>query len=271
MNRNVSRILTTERRALIAQIVAQQGAVRTTALVQRFNLSPTTARRDLIVLEKQGLLRRVHGGAIAVGKTTPATVMPESVSPAKPSPPESADPAEVRIGRAAANMVSDGQTVFLGAGRLPLAAAQQLIAHRSDLTIVTNGLDVAHWVATHKPASQTLILTGGQAEERGLGLLGQLVQSSLANLRPNHVILELGGISPVEGLTDDSLARAETAHLLFETGAQVILLAPPERVGRVAAAYVAAASELDVLITTREAPASILWDLSEADVQVVLV
>jgi DeoR family transcriptional regulator of aga operon len=164
-------------------------------------------------------------------------------------------------------MIGSGETIFLGPGRLPLEVARCL-SGLSQLTIVTNGLDVAHWVATN--TSHTLIVTGGQVEGGGEGLVGQLTRAALSSLRAERAILELDGISAVGGLTDDDLPQAEIAQMLLEIGSEVIALVPVERVGRVAAAYIAPVSEADVVVTAREAPSAFLWDLSEAGVQVVL-
>lgn len=246
--------LTAERRAAIVKMVTQEGSARAAELAAHFGVNTATIRRDLGVLEDQGAVRRVRGGAVPVEA-------------------EAEDDGgflttqEARIGQAVAEMVADGETIFLGPGRLSVGVARCLIAH-SRLTIITNGLDVAHWVATNTP--HTLIVTGGQVEGRDLGLVGQLTRTALAGLRADHVILELGGVSAVGGLTDDSLPQAETAQLLLELGSQVIILVPVERVGRVAAAYIAPVSEADVVVTAREAPSPFLWDLSESGVKVVL-
>jgi DeoR/GlpR family transcriptional regulator of sugar metabolism len=247
--------LTAERRAAIARMVAQNHAVRVTDLAVRFDVNVSTIRRDLNALEEQRAVRRVHGGAVAVEE-----ISSESVA-ALPGVQEA------RIGQAVADMVEDGETVFLGPGRLTLEVARGLAA-RSRLAIVTNGLEVAHWVAMH--TSHTLIVTGGQAVGHDLGLVGQLTRAALATLRADYVILELGGVSAVEGLTDDSLPQAELARTLLETGAQTIVLVPPERMGRVAAAYIAPASDADVVVTAREVPSPVLWDLSESGVRIVL-
>lgn len=243
--------LTANRRAAIAEIVTQDGAARVADLVSRFGVNAATIRRDLKALEEQGQVQRVHGGAVAVKE-----------SARKPSTTQ-----EERIGQAVAGMIADGETIFLGPGRLPLAVARCL-ATRSRLTVVTNGLEVAHWVAAH--TQHTLIVTGGQAEGRGMGLMGQLARSALSGLRADRVILELGGVSAVGGLTDDSLQQAEIAQLLLEIGSQTIILVSPERAGQVAAAHIAPASDADIVVTAREAPSPPLWDLSEAGVRVVL-
>jgi len=247
--------LTVERRAAIARMVAQDGAARVAELVARFGVHAATIRRDLRALEERGAVQRVHGGAVAVEEAVPASV---STSPETP---------EARIGQAVAAMIADGETVFLGPGRLPLEVARCLAA-RSRLTIVTNGLHVAHWVAAN--TLHTLIITGGQVEGRDPGLVGQLTRAALSSLRADHVILELGGVSAVEGLTDDSLPQAEIARMLLEVGSQVVVLVSAERVGRVAAACIAPASDADVIVTAREAPSPVLWDLSQLGVRIVL-
>jgi DeoR/GlpR family transcriptional regulator of sugar metabolism len=236
-------------------MVARNGAARVVELSARFDVHAATIRRDLNALDEQGRVQRVHGGAVAV----------EEVAPGSARAPAGTPPA--RIGQAAADMVADGETVFLGPGRLPLAVARCLAA-RSRLTIVTNALDVAHWVAAHTP--HTLIVTGGQVEGRDLGLVGQLTRAALSNLRADHLILELGGVSATGGLTNDSLPQAELARTLLDIASQVVVLVPADRVGRVAAAYIAPASDADVLVTAREAPSPFLWDLSEFGVRIVL-
>ena len=244
--------LTAARRAAIARKVTQNGDARVADLADQFRVNTATIRRDLAALEEQGQVQRVHGGAVAVKE--PAT---ESAPTAQ----------ESRIGQAAAQMMADGETIFLGPGRLPLEAARCLTT-RSPLTIITNGLEIAHWVATNTP--HRLIVTGGQAEGRDGGLVGQLARESLSNLRADRVILELDGVSAVDGLTHDSLPQAEVARLLLEIGSQIVILVSPERVGQAAAVYVAPVSDADVVVTAREASSHPLWDLSESGVRVVL-
>lgn len=173
----------------------------------------------------------------------------------------------MRIGQAVAEMIDEGETIFLGPGELTLEVARSLEAH-SRITVLTNGLAIAHWLAVH--TKHRLIITGGQVENRDLALVGQLARDALSNLRADRVVLELGGVSALEGLTQDSLPQAEIAEILMEAGSKIVILVPPERVGRVAAARVASVTSADVIVTAREAPSAYLWDLSEVGVEIVL-
>ena len=247
--------LTAERRSAISQVVTVGGVARVADLAAQFRVNVATIRRDLQDLEQRGEVQRVRGGAVAVGRDASARADAQALTK------------ESRIGQAVVDTIADGETVFLGPGELPLAAARAL-GKRSRITVVTSSLEAAHWVA--KNTEHALIITGGQVERRDLGMVGRLTRAALASLRADHVILELGVVSPVEGLTDDSLSQAEIAQMLLETGARVTILVLEERVGRVAAAYIAPASEADVIVTSREVPSSVLWDLSELGVQIVL-
>ncbi len=249
--------LTVERRDAMADLVARQGAARVSELAERFQVSPTTVRRDLETLEQRGTVERVHGGAVAV----------RARERRYRSSVRSMPPYTRRIGRAVVDMVDEGETVFLGPGSLSLEVARSL-DDRSRITVVTSGLEIAYWLAVH--TSHRLIITGGQVEGPDLALVGQVTRDALSSLRADRVILELGGVSAVEGLTDDSLPQADIARTVMEAGAIIVAVVPPERVGRVAAVQIAPVTGVDVIVTGREAPSAYLWDLSEVGVEIVL-
>jgi DeoR/GlpR family transcriptional regulator of sugar metabolism len=244
---------TVERRAAISEVLARAGTVEVTDLAARFDVSAPTIRRDLNWLEDQGMARRVRGGAMATNEAASPAAAPGTIP--------------ARLGAAAARLVQDGETIFLGPGRLTLEVARSL-AGRRQLTVVTNGLAVAQEVAAR--SQHTLIVTGGQLERQDLGLEGPLVREALRELRADRIFLELGGVSAVEGLTDDSLPQAEVEGLLLGLGAEVVVLVEPRRVGRVAAVHIAPASDADVIVTAREADSAPLWDLTESGIRVVL-
>jgi DeoR/GlpR family transcriptional regulator of sugar metabolism len=227
-------------------------------LTELFDVDPSTIRRDLNILEERNALQRVHGGAIALDDAKGATVgVRGALSWVE----------QTRLGRTVVDMIPNGETIFLGPGGLCLEVARCL-DRRERLTVVTNSLDVAHWVAEY--TDHTLIVTGGQVEGPHRGMIGELTRAAFSSLRADRLILELGGISAVGGLTDDSLPQAEITSKLFDLGLQIVILVRGERVGRVAAAYIAPVSEADVIVTARDAPSSFLWDLSETGVRIVL-
>lgn len=241
-------MLNAERRTLILELLTQNGSVRVSELATRLNVDPVTIRRDLAQLEAEGRLHRVHGGAVRRELSTPNA--PNNI--------------QRRIAEAAAHFIPHDAVVFLGPG--PLTAELVSFLHQHEhLTIITNSLQVA-WAAAHHEG-HTLHVIGGQAEA-DLGLYGP--DPTLPRVRADWAVLEASGLDAERGLTHDRSAYAGMARALFGLGAQIMVLLPPERVGRVGAIYIAPPEEVDLLITGREASTAALWDLSELGIRVVL-
>lgn len=247
-------MLAAERRQAILKLVKEQGAIHVPDLSERFHTSSSTIRRDLEWLASRGELQRTHGGAVAIEK--PAGTVKETGAAAK------------RIGQAAADLVLPGETVFIGPGPLCQITAQQL-AGRSDVTVITNALEVA-WTL-YQGSDLPLIVTGGPVVRPGGALVGQVALEALESLRADRLIIEVTGVSPLEGLTSDQLPQAEVLRTLLTSVAQVNVLVASDRVGRAGAAWLGQVSDVDVIITGRDAPASIAWDLAETGVKVTLV
>jgi DeoR family transcriptional regulator of aga operon len=247
-------VLAAERRRGILKLVQEQGGVQVAELSQRFRVSPSTIRRDLELLATRGALQRTFGGAVATQAST-ATLG------------DTSDVAR-RIGQAAANLITAGETVFIGPGPLCQATAQHL-CNRSEVTILTNALEVA-WTL-YQDSELPLILTGGPVLRPGGALAGQLAAQAMETLRADRLIVEVAGVSPLEGFTSDQLPQAEMVRLLLKSVSQVVVLTTAERLGRVGAAWIGPVSEADVIITGRDASSAIAWDLSETGVKVTLV
>ncbi|MCL4823246.1 MAG: DeoR/GlpR family DNA-binding transcription regulator, partial [Anaerolineales bacterium] len=122
---------TPERQKQIHSLLERQGRLSVAEIVKQFEISEATARRDLESLASQGKAQRVHGGVIAV----------EQAPPELPILQREGEQTEEKssIGRAAADLIADGETVFLGSGTTVLEAAKHL-RERKNLTVVTNSL-----------------------------------------------------------------------------------------------------------------------------------
>jgi DeoR family transcriptional regulator of aga operon len=250
---------TAERRQTIEKLLREQGAVRVADLSARFGVSPSTIRRDLQKLERQEAIERRYGGAARRDQE------------AEQTPELAGDPLaeeKTRIGQAAANLLSAGETVFLSAGNTALAVACAL-AGRDDLTVITNGLAIAHCLAGQSDVK--LIVVGGLVQRHNSALTGHLVEQALADLHADKVILDVQGISALDGLTCDDLAQLRMAQTLLETVSDLIVVADHTRLGRVCTARIAPVDRADVIVTGRQASNAALWELAELDIKVVLV
>jgi len=242
-------MLKRERQRQILEHLHTEGVVRVTNLAQSLNVNPVTVRRDLAQLEQEGQLQRVHGGAVVRETTLPRSQVSDTAR---------------RIAEAAAKFIPDESVVFLGPGTLTseIVPFLQQYVH---LTVITNALDTAWTLARQR--RHTLHLIGGQVGD-DFGIYSD--PDRLRSIRTELVVVEADGLDAERGLTHDDRAGAGLLRELFSLSAQTLVLLPPERLGKSGALFIAPASEVDILVTGREAGNSPLWDLSELGIRVVL-
>jgi DeoR family transcriptional regulator, aga operon transcriptional repressor len=224
-----------------------------------FEISEATARRDLESLAARGRLQRVHGGAILVRRAAPESPM---LLRSREQPGEKS-----AIGRAAAALVQDGETVFLGSGTTVLEVARAL-RHLQNLTVLTNSLPVLTTLAGQPGI--TLVGLGGILRDSELSLIGHITEQALAEVRADKVVMGIRALSLEQGLTNDYLAETLTDRTILKIGGQVIVVADHTKCGAVAAAYVAPLSVIHTLVTDSETPGDFLDALRAAGITVVV-
>jgi DeoR family fructose operon transcriptional repressor len=254
-------LLTTERRRTIADRIRRQSSVRLRELSEVFQVSDSTIRRDLEQLEKQGLLKRTYGGAVLVEEQAAA-------GGTERGPGAGLSVQARQIGSAAAALVVKGETIYLSAGSLALAVAHQL-ADRTGITVITNALDVAAYLAHHSVLS--IILTGGQLERQEGALVGHVAALALQELRADRAILDVAGISVPDGITGESLSTAQFTRTVIERMPEVIVIADKRKWGRVGPAFLAPLEAIDRIVTSQHAPPAMIWDLSQLGIQIIQV
>ncbi|MFN8644310.1 MAG: dihydroxyacetone kinase subunit DhaK [Candidatus Binatia bacterium] len=189
------------------------GSLRVGDLVEAFEVSDETIRRDLAVLEEQGFLTRTHGGAIAEGvhrETTFQRRAREFVTE------------KDAIARAAAELVEDGSTIILDSGTTMRHFAKHL-RHKRDLVVITNGINNTNELLANP--SLTLVVTGGVVRRATEGATGELAVATLKSLRADHTFIATQGFSAKGGMTYPSFEEVAVKRALIESGAQVTLLA----------------------------------------------
>jgi DeoR family fructose operon transcriptional repressor len=254
-------VLAAERRARILDEVRGTRIVSTEALSRSLAVSGETIRRDLVGLEKQGLLARVHGGAAApsIGTAEEEASFAERAS--------SSREAKDRIGRAAASRVRPGQTVVIDVGTTALAVARAL---PMDLraTVATCSLLVAAELAD-RPNLEILV-SGGRLRSGDMALSNSLAQAFFADLHPDLAFLGSGGVAAGAGLTDYHLDEAMVRRSMVKNAAASFILADSSKLGRVVKHRVVDLSQVTGLITEQEPPADIRSAFDAAGGQVVL-
>ncbi len=248
-----------ERQQLILEAVQDNRQVTVVELSHRFGVSEVTIRRDLGELAAQGMLRRAHGGAVAA-------------IPASPEPPVvqrmiRAESCKQCIGRAAAALISDGDSVFIGSGSTTAYVARHLVGH-TDLTVVTNALTIATELAAAKGV--TLVVTGGMMRASELSLVGHITEQSLREVRVDKVIIGIPAISLQAGMTNDYLPEVMTDRTIIEMAPELIVVADHTKFGKVASAYVAPVERVTTLVTDSETDAETLARLAEIGIRIIV-
>jgi DeoR/GlpR family transcriptional regulator of sugar metabolism len=231
------------RRAQIADLVRQRGVVRVAELADLFRVSEVTIRNDLAQLEKEGQLIRDRGGAI-----TPAQV---SGLLAVEHRSELSREEKRRIGEAAAQLVSPGDTIIMDAGTTVVEMSRHL-STMAGLTVVTNALNV---VAELSAASEAhLILLGGSFHRASSSTLGPLAEQSLDDLVVQKVFLGTQAIDVGVGLTDASIEIAQVKRAMIRAARQVILLADTSKWGRTGFYKIAPLTAVHTIVTDTGIP-----------------
>ncbi len=248
-----------ERRTLILRHIEQARRVTIATICERFQVSEATARRDLSILAEQAKIQRVHGGAIAAIQAPPELPVYQRMA--------EHSAAKQRIGRRAAELIEDGETVFLGSGTTALEVARALPEHL-DLTVITNSLLVLNELIDRPSIS--VIALGGQFRRSELSMIGHITEEALADLRTDKVIIGIHAIGAEDGLTNRDLPEAMTDRRILQAGRQVIVVADHTKLGRVSTVSVAPLSALDTLVTDEAAPPDFVNRVQEQGVRVLL-
>jgi DeoR/GlpR family transcriptional regulator of sugar metabolism len=239
--------------ALLEMIRTRAGA-SVAEIRTEFDVSEATVRRALRRLAASGEIVRTYGGAL----------------PARPlgGVPTTEQVAEkVRIGRVAAALIEDGDTVVIGSGSTALEVARNLIG-RSDLTIITNALDVVG-LLIDLPGIDLIVL-GGLARVGMHSLLGHLTELAACELRADKLVVGIAAFDFRHGLTSDYMPEIVVDRALRAMSREVIIVADSSKCGRVEAALVSSFSEVDVLVSDTDLPNKAQEDISALGVRVVL-
>ncbi len=251
-----------ERRERIRRLIAARQQVSVGELSALLGASPSTIRRDLARLEQEGRLQREHGGATAC-ESTPAAPEPSVLERANEQIED-----KRRIGRAAAQLVADGETVFISSGTTTAEVARCLRG-RTGLIVMTNALNIAHLLLDDPGI--TLVVVGGLLRRSELSLVGPLADQAVRDLRADKVIMGIHALHPDFGLTNDTLLETQTDRAILHCAPQVIIVADHTKLGRVAPSLVAPVTEMHVLVTDRAAPNDVLEALRNRGVRITQV
>lgn len=248
----------TERQQEILGRARRDGRVEVKELADSLEVTPETVRRDLTALERRGLLRRMHGGAIPVERL--------GIEPAVPDREGRMAGQKERIAKAALDELPDGGAIILDAGTTTIRLAEMLPTDR-ELTVVTHGLPIAMVLATR--ANITLHLLGGTVRGRTLAAVGPWAERAMADVYADVAFLGTNGLTVERGLTTPDLAEAGVKRALVAAARRTVVLTDHTKFGRADFAQVAPLSAVDTVITDLDLDPELADEVESAGPRVV--
>ena len=248
-----------ERQQAIAQLVGQRGRLSVTTTAEQFGVTTETVRRDLAVLERAGMLRRVHGGAVPVNAVA---LVELGLGERTGRLAEQKD----KIAAAALEFLPGTNGSIILDGGTTTAALAELLPTDRQLLIVTDAVPIAARLAT-APGINVHML-GGRVRGVTQCAVGESAVRTLSNLRVDVAFMGTNGITPGYGFTTPDEEEALVKRAMVSAGQRVVVLADSSKLERETLVRFAAPEDVDVLITDDGADPDVLTALEKAGIEV---
>lgn len=250
-----------ERQQAIADLITRRGRLSVNELAETFEVTTETVRRDLSLLERAGLVRRVHGGAVPAAALT---VLETAVADRDAAHGAQKD----RVAKAAlAFLPGSGGSVILDAGTTTARLAP-LLPHDPELTVFTNAVPIAGRLAGR--ANVDLHLLPGRVRRTTQAAVGEDTVEALGRLRADVAFVGTNGITLGHGLSTPDSAEAAAKRAMVRAARQVVVLADSSKIGHESTISFASLAEVDVLVTDDAISDDDHQLLLEAELQVVV-
>lgn len=250
-----------ERYSRITGQVEAEGRVSVAELAARFNITKETVRRDLALLEEGGVLRRVHGGAVAGGSTSTS-------EPSLSSRESQHQPEKMRIAKAALDMVPAEGSIVLDAGTTTGHLAELLTGeNRGDILVITHAVPIAHTIAG---STLHLELIGGRVRGLTSAAVGSSTVTRFDGYRPDVAFIGANGVHSGFGLSTPDPDEAAVKAAIVRSARRVVALVDASKLEKETLVGFAPLDALDALITDQTPPPALTAALAEADVELVI-
>lgn len=235
-------MLAKERREKILSLLSSAGYLNANHLAEEFGVDSSTIRRDLIHLEKTQQIIRTHGGVLPVLSTeeqdTPYSIRKNRNHEQK-----------VAIGKYAASLIADGDSVILDNGSTVYELAGQLTG-KKNLTVITNDLNIAMLLSQYP--SINLNVTGGAVVGNSYTLVGPDTTRKFSEVYADWAFLGAEGVHPEAGITNVNAIELPTKTAILSAAKTRVVLADSSKLGYRALSHVCSIAEIDMIITDKK-------------------
>jgi DeoR family transcriptional regulator, fructose operon transcriptional repressor len=246
-----------ERQIRISELLKNKSSIKVNELSNIFNVSESTIRRDLQEMEEKGLLTRTHGGAVSAEKTNFELSFKEKADKRYAE--------KLNIGKIAAAMIEDGDTIILDSGTTTLQVARYIKA--KNITVITNSIDIASELSTRSDIE--LIVTGGVLRITTRAMVGQITEGALKNFRVDKAFIGSNGISMEEGITTPNIMEAHSKKEMIKAASKVIIVADSSKFNQVSLAVICPVKAVNLIITSSNLNEEVIKEYKEAGVEII--
>lgn len=250
------------RRSLILQRLRERSQISVAELREEFGVSEVTIRKDLNVLNDRNLLVRTRGGAMSYpsGEETPDDIPIGNKSFYNKREKQA-------IGRLAATLIEEGNTIMLDSGTTTLEIARNLDRFRR-LTIITNAVNIAVELLRYKRFN--VILLGGNLRETSHSTIGPVAESNLKLFYCDKLFLGVDSFSVECGLSTPNIEEANINQIMLSMASQVVAVFDSSKVNKRSFAFIASIDKIDVIVTDSNFPANLRSQLRSRGLQLCL-
>ncbi|MFK0683732.1 DeoR/GlpR family DNA-binding transcription regulator [Ochrobactrum sp. BD67] len=247
----------TPRHNAILELARKQGQVLVEDLAAAFDVTPQTVRKDLNDLCRARMLRRIHGGALY-----PSGVENMEYEARR----RIAAHEKESIGRAAAEIIPDGASLFINIGTTTEAVSQALVDH-SNLMVITNNINVANTLRVHP--SIEVVVAGGVVRPSDGGIVGEAAVDFIRQFKVDYAIIGASAMDEDGALLDFDFREVKVAQAIIANARHVILVTDSTKLERTAPVRIGHISQIDTFITDH-CPSSQLRELCrESEVELI--
>lgn len=253
-------LLARQRQQKILDLLQEEGGARVSSLSRIFGVSEPTIRQDLELLETDGLVTRTHGGAFL-------NSVPNQVRTMTLQRTENMEKKAV-IGRRAAELINDGESIILDSGTTVTEVAKNLKS-KTDLRIITDSINIA--LLLGQRSDLEIMLTGGLFKAPTLSVTGEKASSFFDHIHVDKLFLAAGGVSFDHGLTYPGFNDLPVKKAMIESATTTYVVADSSKIGRTDFAALGMLESVDCLITDSGISATDREELERRRVTVIVV
>jgi len=244
-----------ERQNKILKLLSRNDLTTVNELASKLNVSSVTIRQDLNFLEAEGLLRRVHGGAVLEDAEDLTNRLGFNYEK------------KLRIARKAAELVKDGETVLIESGSTNVLLARELVK-KKNVTLITTNVFIARQFRKNEPAN--VILLGGLYQQESESMVGKITKVCLDQINFDKAFIGIDGYTTSSGFTSCDLFRAEISSYIIKKSRNTVIISDSSKFGKTELTNICHTVDIHHIATDSDLEQKFIEEFKKAGIDLIL-